>query len=77
MQLIVTRSSLCFSRQKRVRLPPVNLWHIKAWGTCYVHIAEVNGIIEKYTGVWPMPDSELCLEMSGCRLENVVYEIAR
>ncbi len=41
------------------------LWHIKAWGTRYVHVAEVNGIIEKYTGVWPMADSELCLETSG------------
>ena len=37
----------------------------KAWGTRYVHVAEVNGIIEKYTGVWPMADSELCLETSG------------
>ena len=41
------------------------LWHIKAWGVRYVHIAEVNRIIEKYMGVWPMADSELCLETSG------------
>ena len=32
------------------------LWHIKAWGVRYVHIVEVNGIIEKYTGVWLMAD---------------------
>ncbi len=41
------------------------LWHIKVWGARYIHVAEVNGIIEKYMGVWPMADSELCLETSG------------
>ena len=53
------------------------LWHIKAWGTRYIHVAEVNGIIEEYMGVWPMADSELCLERVASKLENVVYEIAR
>ena len=38
---------------------------LRPGGTRYVHVAEVNGIIEKYTGVWPMADSELCLETSG------------
>ena len=41
------------------------LWYIKAWGARYVHIAEVNRIIEKYMGVWSMADSELYLEASG------------
>ena len=28
-------------------------------------IAEVNRIIESIRGVWPMADSELCLERGG------------